>query len=134
MAILSIVHVIPGTIVPVIREIPVLTGIITSGMWIGSYSPITLSIYYSYLDFNSTKYAYFFQGDFYYLGLEKKKLVLQIYTGGVTYCRMESQLEYNDNKWHLVLADRIDREGISHVLPHQILVVVSNIYNYTYFY
>jgi hypothetical protein len=119
---------------PVIREILVLTGIIRSEMWIRSSSPIALSIHFSYLDCNSTKYAYFFQGDFYYLGLEEKKLVLQIYTGGITYCRIESQLEYNDNKWHLVLADRIDRDGISHVLPHQILAVVSNIYNYTYFY
>lgn len=64
--------------------------------------------------------AFTFQGDFYYLGLENGKLVLQIYTGGVTFCRLSlsENLEYNNNKWHFVVADRIDRQGIFHDLHH----------------
>ncbi|VDI10069.1 laminin, alpha 1/2 [Mytilus galloprovincialis] len=56
-------------------------------------------------------------GDFYYLGLENGKLVLQIYTGGVTFCRLplSENLEYNNNKWHFVVADRIDRQALLQV-------------------
>lgn len=83
---------------------------------------------YSDLITSKPSSAFTFQGDFYYLGLENGKLVLQIYTGGVTFCRLSlsENLEYNNNKWHFVVADRIDRQGISHVLRHQIMTIVTN--------